>query len=67
MLAPTLAPSVWPLTLQAAARHRLHVCPLSKPAQAGLEPQAPAPEGVAAPAVWQSQSRGPCLKRKRDA
>ena len=32
-------------TLQAAARRRLRFCRLSKPAQAGLEPQAPAPRG----------------------
>ena len=32
-------------TLQAAARQRLRFCRLSEPAQAGSEPQAPAPRG----------------------
>ena len=32
-------------TSQAATRHRLRLCRLSKPAQAGFEPQAPAPRG----------------------
>ncbi len=32
--------------LQAAARGTLRLCRLSKPAQAGLEPQAPAPQGL---------------------
>jgi len=31
--------------LQAAVRETLRLCRLSKPAQAGLEPRAPAPRG----------------------
>jgi 2,3,4,5-tetrahydropyridine-2-carboxylate N-succinyltransferase len=34
-----------PLALQAAARETLRLCRPSKPAQAGLEPRAPAPRG----------------------
>ena len=45
-LPPRLSLRVLRCTLQAAARLRLRFCRLSKPAQAGLEPQAPAPRGL---------------------
>ena len=35
--------------MQAAARETLRLCRLSKAAQAGLEPQAPAPRGLRRP------------------
>ncbi len=44
-LPPRLSLRVLREALQAAARETLRLCRPSKPAQAGLEPQAPAPRG----------------------
>ena len=45
-MTPTLSTSCLREALQAATRQKLRLCRLSKPAQAGLEPQAPAPRGL---------------------
>jgi hypothetical protein len=49
------------VALQAAARETLRLCRLSNPAQAGLEPQAPAPRGLSGLGAARRSDRLPGL------
>src|SRR5665647_384598 len=53
--------------LQAAARETLRLCRLSKPAQAGLEPQAPAPRGLSLLGAARRCACGPHVRSLRVA
>ena len=59
MSPPRLSLRVLREALQAATRETLRLCRLSKPAQAGLEPQAPAPRGPFFPWGGPAEKYGP--------
>ena len=61
-MTPTLSTSCLREALQAATRQKLRLCCLSKPAQAGLEPQAPAPRGRISP--WGGPAAKPHIWNK---